>query len=275
MVAVEGAIGERKITGCYRRTVIALERRLRYCSNVITIGVKPNFCDYSPGEIDLIKGTEKIYYPSRYYSELFEIMGKKTFPSFRNYLFAQDKIKQTTLFQMLGIPHPKTRIFYGKKQKSHILNYFSLPLVAKIPRGSAMGRGVFLIETLSDLEDYCHGNHIAYIQEYLPITHDIRAVVIGGHVVHAYQRIPAEDEFRSNLALGARVMFSKIPQKALELAHYTAEKCGWDDVGIDICEHQGRFYVLEVNMKYGKQGFSQAGIDFNKLMEKLIEDEII
>ncbi len=260
---------------CRRRTVVALERRLRDCHNVITIGVKPNFGDYAPNEIDLIQKTEKIYYPSRYYVEMFETMGKKTFPGHRDYLFAQDKIKQTTLFQMLGIPHPRTRIFYGKKQKLHILNYFSLPLVAKIPRGSAMGRGVYLIRTQSDLANYCQQNHIAYIQEYLPISYDIRVVVIGGHIVHAYQRIPAENEFRSNLALGARVAFGKFPHGALELARYTAQKCGWDDVGIDICEHRNQLYVLEANMKYGKQGFFKAGIDFIQLMERLIDDEKI
>jgi ribosomal protein S6--L-glutamate ligase len=255
-----------------KRTVVALERRLRNCGNVITLGVKPNFNDYSTKDTTLIRESEKIYYPSLHYVELFAAMGKKTFPGYLNYLFAQDKIKQTTLFQLLKIPHPKTRFFFGNRQKSHILNYFSFPFIAKVPRGSAMGRGVYLIKTPSDLEHYCSLSHIAYVQEYLSIKNDMRVVVIGRDVVHAYTRIPLENEFRANLALGAKLSFDAIPRKAIELARYTASNCGWDDVGVDICEYQNHFYVLEANMKYGKQGFHQAGIDYFQLMETLIDD---
>jgi ribosomal protein S6--L-glutamate ligase len=66
-----------------------------------------------------------------------------------------------------------------------------------------------------------------------------------------------------------------IPQKALDLARLTANSCRWDDVGIDICQHEGNFYVLEANMKYGKEGFRKAGIDYIKLIENMIENEEI
>jgi ribosomal protein S6--L-glutamate ligase len=56
---------------------------------------------------------------------------------------------------------------------------------------------------------------------------------------------------------------------------HTARSCRWDDVGIDICCHHGRYYVLEANMKYGKEGFRQAGIDYTKLMEDMIANEEI
>ncbi len=39
----------------------------------------------------------------------------------------------------------------------------------------------------------------------------------------------------------------------------------------DICEHDGSFYVLEANMKYGREGFRKAGIDYIRLMEMMIE----
>jgi ribosomal protein S6--L-glutamate ligase len=46
-------------------------------------------------------------------------------------------------------------------------------------------------------------------------------------------------------------------------------------VGIDICRHAGRYYVFEANMKYGKEGFRQAGIDYIHLMEAMIQNEEI
>jgi len=254
------------------KKVIALEARLKDCNNVITLGVRPNFSDYSPSAAEMIRKAEKIYYPTTFYAELFDAMGKKTFPSYHTYKCVQDKIKQTALFDLLEIPHPKTKVFYGKRQKGMIVNHFQFPFVAKIARGSAMGRGVYLVKNPDDLHRYCSLPTPAYIQEYIPCNRDVRVVVIGDQIAHAYWRIAPAGEFRSNLAVGATVSLDPIPQSVLDLALYTARKCQWDDVGIDIIENEGRIYVLEANMKYGKAGFRQAGIDYLKFMEKMIED---
>jgi ribosomal protein S6--L-glutamate ligase len=255
-----------------RHRAVALELRLRNCSNVLTLGVKPNFSDYSPRETELIRNAEKIYYPSQFYAELFDAMGKKTFPSYHNYKCAQDKIKQTALFQLLNLPHPRTRVYYGKRQKASIARDFQFPLVGKVPKGSAMGRGVYLITNELELKAYCQRVSPAYIQEYLPIDRDMRVVVVGQKIVHAYWRIAPLGEFRTNVALGARICLDPLPQEALDLALNTARACGWDDVGIDVCQSHGNFYVLEGNMKYGKEGFRRAGIDYDRLMESMIEN---
>ncbi|RLB95872.1 MAG: RimK family alpha-L-glutamate ligase, partial [Deltaproteobacteria bacterium] len=89
-------------------------------------------------------------------------------------------------------------------------------------------------------------------------------------IVHAYWRVAAQGEFRTNVALGATVKLDSVPGKALDLALHTASACGWNDVGLDICEYDGRFFVLEGNMKYGKEGFRAAGIDFYDLMDTMI-----
>jgi ribosomal protein S6--L-glutamate ligase len=138
-----------------------------------------------------------------------------------------------------------------------------------------MGRGVFLIQNRADLNTYLEQTDAAYIQEYLPVDRDMRIVVIGSRIVHAYWRIAASNEFRTNVALGGKISLDPIPENAQELARFTARACGWDDVGIDICEYKGELYVLEGNMKYGKEGFRKAGIDYTKLMESLIENDYI
>ena len=105
---------------------------------------------------------------------------------------------------MLNISHPRTRVFYGKRQKKMITEHFKLPFVGKIPRGSAMGRGVYLIRNQTELNEYLELTDVAYIQEYLPVDRDIRVVVIGRRIVHAYWRIASQNEFRSNIAQGGR-----------------------------------------------------------------------
>jgi ribosomal protein S6--L-glutamate ligase len=251
---------------------VALEARLKACRNVLTLGVRPNFSLYSPAEIELILHSRKVYYPSSFYADLLDTAGIATFPSYHTYKYAQDKIKQTALLNLLGIPHPRTRVFYGRRHFAAIIRHFPFPFIAKIPRGSAMGRGVFIIRNTDDLQRYTQKTHIAYIQEYLPIDRDMRVVVIGNRVVHAYWRIAPDGDFRTNVAVGGTVSFDPVPSAARELALETARKCRWNDVGIDICEYAGHYYVIEANMKYGKEGFRQAGIDYFHLMETLIEN---
>jgi ribosomal protein S6--L-glutamate ligase len=254
---------------------VALERRLAGCPHVITLGVKPNFSDYSAAERELIRKASKIYYPSVFYADLFDALGKTTFPSYHTYKFAQDKIKQSALFNLAGIPHPRTRVFFGRRQKAAIETYFGFPLIAKIARGSSLGRGVFLIQNSAELASYCSRFNPAYIQEYLPIDRDMRLVVIGRKVVHAYWRIARPGEFRANVGAGGTINFAPIPEAARCLALQTAAAGRWDDVGIDICLHNGQFYVLEVNMKYGREGFRNAGVDYYGLLEQLIVDGTI
>ncbi len=251
---------------------IALEARLKACQNVMTLGVKPNFSDYTAREADLIRKAKKIYYPTTFYADLFNAAGIATFPSYHTYKCVQDKIKQTALFNLLQIPHPQTRVFYGNRQRNRITEHFTFPFISKIPRGSAMGRGVYLIKNNDDLANYDRLTTTAYIQEYLPADRDIRVVIIGNRVVHAYWRIVPAGEFRSNVAVGGTIKLDPVPRPALELALHTANACKWDDVGIDICEHDGQYYVVEANMKYGKEGFRVAGIDYIKLMETMIEN---
>ncbi len=249
---------------------IALGARLKQFSGINTIGFKPDFRDYSPKERELILKAEKIYYPTAFYADLFNAMGKKTFPSFHTYKFALDKIKQTAAFKMLGIAHPETRVFYGRKQKQTISDYFDFPFIAKKPRNSARGDEIYLIENKAQLDKYLEKGWPAYIQEYLPVDRDMRIIIIGRKIRLAYFRAALPGNFRTNLAQGGRIVFDPVPEKACRLALLTASQCGWDDVGIDIIEHDGRFYVLEANMKYGTKGFEKAGINYKKMLADLI-----
>ena len=249
---------------------VALGAKLKQYSKILTLGFKPNFKDYSSQEKRLILSAKKIYYPTAFYADLFNAMGKKTFPNFHTYKFALDKIKQTAIFNMLGIPHPDTRVFYGNKQKLDILNFFNFPFIAKKPRGSAKGNDVYLIENKEDLACYLSNKYPAYIQEYFPIDQDMRIIIIGKKIRLAYFRIAKPDNFKTNISQGGTISFKPLPHKALDLALNTASRCGWDDVGIDIIEHKQKFYVLEANMRYGTKGFKKAGINYKEMLVNLI-----
>ncbi len=249
---------------------VALGAKLKRYSKILTLGFKPNFKDYSRQEKKLILSAKKIYYPTAFYADLFNAMGKKTFPSFHTYKFAQDKINQTAIFNMLKIPHPDTRVFYGKKQKLDILDFFNFPFIAKKPRGSAKGNDVYLIENNEDLSCYLTNKYPAYIQEYFPIDQDMRIIIIGKKIRLAYFRIAKSNNFKTNVSQGGTINFKPLPHEALDLALNTASRCGWDNVGIDIMEHKQKFYILEANMKYGTKGFKKAGIIYKDMLANLI-----
>lgn len=248
---------------------IALGKRLRHSSLVTTLGLRPNIEDYSDIELDLLRKADTIYYPSSLYEDVFLALGKRVFPA-NYYRYMGDKIKQTELFTLLDIPHPRTRFYEGRHRPQKILKDFSFPFIAKVPRGSSKGRGVFLIRSLEDLQPYLKRCSLAYIQEYLPIDRDLRVVLVGAKVLHAYWRIARPGEYRSNVSLGGRISFQNIQNGPLRFAEKVARLCKFDEVGLDICICEGNYLVLEANMVYGLKGFEKAGLDIYQLLTQRV-----
>lgn len=257
-----------------RAPFIALGSRLEGVPEVLTLGVKPNFLDYSDRDRALIWDSPLILYPTLNYAQFLSTMDKKIFPSLETYLYADEKIKQTTLFYMLGIPHPFTRVYYPLHHRD-ILKDFSFPFVAKIPRASAQGRGVFKITGERELESYLHLSKVAYIQEYLQHRRDLRVVLINCRPVLAYWRESSPDDFRTNLCQGGRVLFDDIPDEALALAQDAARKCKFNDVGLDLICHHGTWYLIEANMKYGRKGLRMKSMNLKSILrDKLLSGEL-
>ena len=246
---------------------IALGSRLQGIPEVLTLGVKPNFPDYTPEERRLILDAKLVLFPTLNYAQFLGTMGIKIFPSLETHLYSDEKIKQTTLFYMLGIPHPRTRIYYHLHHKD-ILKDFPFPFIGKLPRLSAGGRGVFMIHNPEELEEYLRLTNIAYIQEYLPHARDLRVVLINYEPVLAYWRISPADDFRTNLSCGGKISFEGIPAEGVKIAEESAKKCKFDDVGIDLIRYQGTWHVIEANMKYGRKGLMMKGLDLIKIMRK-------
>ena len=256
------------------QTKIALGKRLRLCPAVFSLGIKIDPDLYPPEHLELLRESSRLYYPTHHYEDVLLAMGKKVFP--RNYYgYLGNKIKQTELFTLLDIPHPRTQIYYGRRRKQKILQDFDFPFVAKIPVGSSQGKGVYLIQNENELDKYLETNRSAYIQEYLLFDRDLRIVVIGGEIIHAYWRIGRENDFRHNVSQGAEISFNDIPEEALGFALNIVEKCGFDEVGLDICHVNNRFYVLEANMVFGLVGFRLANKDIHGSLSELAMRDVI
>ncbi|MBW2029334.1 MAG: ATP-grasp domain-containing protein [Deltaproteobacteria bacterium] len=253
----------------HHKPLIALGSRLKGMPGVLTLGVRPNFHDYTSREKDLMLEAPVVLYPTQNYAQFFHTLGKRIFPSLETHLYADEKIKQTTLFYMLNIPHPRTRIYYGLHH-GDILEEFSFPFIAKLPRASSQGRGVFMVRNKQELQHYLNLTKVAYIQEYLPHDRDIRVVLINYEPILAYWREVPPGGFRSNLFQGGTANFAGIPEEILELAQAVATRCKFDDVGLDFILHEGVWYLIEANMKYGRKALKERGLDLKMIIRDVL-----
>jgi len=249
---------------------VAFGSRLLGVPEVKTLGVKPNFHDYTPLEQQQIFNASAILYPTLNYAQFFTTMGKRIFPSVETYLYADEKMKQTTLFNMLSIPHPRTR-FYLQREFFRIEEDFSFPFVAKIPRASARGRGVFKIASSAELEQYLQKTKIAYIQEFIPHDRNLRVILINYEPVLAYWRKRAAGDFRTNLYQGGEIAFNDIPHDVMPLVQEFARRCNFNDVGLDLLQYRGKWYLLEANMQYGREALKKK----NMVLKEVIRQKLL
>ena len=254
---------------------IALGSRLKGIPEVLTLGVKPNFNDYSANERELIYSSRIILYPTLNYAQFLTTMGKKIFPSLETYLYADEKIKQTTLFHMLGIPHPRTRIYYHLHH-GDIVKDFKFPFIAKLPRASAQGRGVYKINNPEELERYLKLTNVAYIQEYLPHERDLRVILVNYKPILAYWRESPQESFKTNIFQGGVINFEDVPLEPIGLSQEYSRKCKFNDVGLDFIYNDRKWYLIEANMKYGRKGLKMKGLNLKEIMrEKLLTGELL
>lgn len=249
------------------RIYIALGSRLKGVPQVITLGVKPNFFDYNTNERSLILDSDIILYPTLNYAQFLTTIGRNIFPSLETYIYSDEKIKQSTLFSMLGIPHPRTRIYYHLHHRD-ILNDFNFPFIAKLPRRSSQGRGIFKINNNNDLTNYLKLTNVAYIQDFIPHERDLRVILINYSPVLAYWRESPAGTFKTNIAQGGMINFKDIPHDGLYNAQEYARKCKFNDVGLDMININGRWCLIEANMNYGRKALRLKGMNLKEIIKK-------
>lgn len=253
---------------------IALGSRLKGIPEVLTLGVKPNFFDYSALERSMILESEMILYPTLNYSQFLTTMGKRIFPSLETYMYSDEKIKQTTLFYMAGIPHPRTRVYFHRHFEE-ICKDFDFPFVAKLPRRSSQGRGVYKIENDDHLAYYLSLTDVAYIQEYIPHERDLRVILVNYNPELAYWRERSPYSFKTNIYQGGKINFDNIDTNGVLLAQKFAGICRFNDVGLDMVQYKGKWHLLEANMRYGTKALSMKKINLKqRIRERLLSGEL-
>jgi ribosomal protein S6--L-glutamate ligase len=238
---------------------------------VVTLGVPSQIGDYTEKELELLRSAEIILYPTARFVELFATLGKVTFPTVNCYRLRGDRLKQVALLRMLNVPYPRTRVYYGQKQKQGILEDFALPLIAKKPLDSEAGRNVFLIKDSDRLERYNRKVNPAYIQEYVSPKIELRVVVINyERVFGSWRKVAGGNRGEDSLRAGAW-QTRNVPGDAINLAKNIAHQAGLSDVTVEMIFDGNQFLVVELTFQYDEMGNLYPGQERFKTVIEMIE----
>jgi [lysine-biosynthesis-protein LysW]--L-2-aminoadipate ligase len=164
---------------------------------------------------------------------------------------AHDKLLTSRVLRLSGVPQPPSWLVAEGMPTTAP----ELPLVLK-PRFGSWGRDVTLCRTQAELDDALERlrfrgwfrEHGVLAQELVPPRGwDLRVIVAGGRIVGAARRCAVAGEWRTNVALGARVEATEPPPLARALALSAAAALGADLVGVDLLPTDTGFLVVEVN----------------------------
>lgn len=181
-----------------------------------------------------------------------------------------DKYDVLAVLEEKGLPVPRTAV---TENVNEALNAFSelggdvivKPLFGSRGVGATRIRDPEVAVTVFKAITFYHG--VIYLQEF--VQHgfsDIRAFVVGDHVVAAMRRVA--NDWKTNYSQGARPESTELNKALEDIAVKSAEFVGCKVAGVDILESPRGPVVVEVNSQPGWKGL-QSITDVN------IADEII
>jgi len=117
-----------------------------------------------------------------------------------------------------------------------------------------------------------HG--VLYLQEFIPHgVSDVRAFVIGDHVIAAMHRVA--ETWKTNVSLGARPMPLKLSNELDELTVKAAKVIGCKVAGVDILESPDGPVIVELNSQPGWRGLQTVtSIDIAEEIVKHVLSEL-
>jgi ribosomal protein S6--L-glutamate ligase len=156
------------------------------------------------------------------------------------------------------------------------------PVVVKLLEG-AQGIGVILAESTQVAEAIVAtlsgpAKMSVLIQQFVKESRgrDVRAFVVGNHVVAAMRRIAADGEFRSNVHRGGRCEEIRLEPEFERVAVHAAQVMGLRVAGVDLLEGCDGPVLLEVNSSPGLEAIEAATkVDVAGEIVRLIEEEVL
>ncbi|MDQ9090598.1 RimK family protein [Pseudoalteromonas haloplanktis] len=171
-----------------------------------------------------------------------------------------NKVYLHDAFNYQKVPSLKTLVVADQNDDTitQLENTFTYPLVLKMPEGS-FSKGVYKVadrtELVAKLNELFEFSALVLAQEYMYTEYDWRVGVLNGRAIYACRYLMARNHWQI-YNHDAKRFFSggfetlptfELPKAVLDAALKACKTVGKGLYGVDVKEHQGRAYVLEVN----------------------------
>ena len=171
-----------------------------------------------------------------------------------------DKYYALALLEEQGLPVPRTAVTESYREALKCFHELGGDIVVKPLFGS---RGVGSTR-VSDPDiatrvfrtiSFYHG--VLYLQEFIPHgVSDIRAFVVGDHVIASMQRVAGT--WKTNVSLGAKPVPFQLSEELEDLAVRTTKTIGCKVAGVDILEGPSGPLIVELNSQPGWRGLQSV-----------------
>jgi ribosomal protein S6--L-glutamate ligase len=170
----------------------------------------------------------------------------------------EGKMFQFSKLERCGIEVPRTVQTNRSAVWKALVAEMKFPIVVKPVKGSR-GQGVQKMATRKAALEFFRDNPRGYLaQEFFELDGDFRLFVVKGKVLGGIKRHIIPGDFRTNCSLGSRAEKVRVTKEMRTLAQRAAKAVDYEVAGVDIIEHKGRLYVLEVNPSPQWEGFKRV-----------------
>lgn len=220
---------------------VALAPFLRPCPEVVTLGIRATIDDYSVAEKSLLRSADRIFFPTPRFAYLFHALRIPTFPGYHTHRFQRSRVLQQILFAYSQMPHPVTRIYFGKRQKAMISKAFPFPLVAMGPLTARHQK--HLVDNPMALEACCLAFNPVIIQEAVAWEALLRILWVCGDCVGV---------IRKDGSRGPDEACEPVPVEhpelgsVVEMTRAFACKASLDDIVMEWGYARGQWQLLEL-----------------------------
>ncbi|MGD8149116.1 ATP-grasp domain-containing protein [Ornithinimicrobium sp. Y1694] len=178
-------------------------------------------------------------------------LGVRCFPSYEVTVLCRDKIATTLALRDAGVPVPQTWVV---DDPGALLPHLTDgPLIVKPFQGS-QGQGIVIVHQPEDLVGIDHGADPVMAQRYLEPDGLDRKIYRIGEEVFCVERVWPPRSYEDKLG---RVV--PLPAAIEKVARACGDALGIDTYGVDIIEHRGAPYVVDLSSFPGFKGVPEAG----------------
>ncbi len=180
-----------------------------------------------------------------------ELPNVRFIPSLDAQFANKSKENVTRFCWKYNIPVPKTYIFYDKEEGIEFLKNTNYPKIIKRSYGPSNYGGYYVhkvdsyeeAKELLESKKYCP----IYVQDFVPMSADIRVMLIGHKPVCAFWRRPPKGHWLTNTSQGGSIDYQDVPEGVLELAVKVSKAANAEYWACDIAvgKEDGKYRILE------------------------------